>query len=163
MLDFCVSSPLCALGSSTLIDGLFTMSGAATIMLISSTSVTSTSGVTLMSLMAPPTSSSSVAAGPVPATLLRSPGGGAVRVRVQLAEQHLRQPVGAGEPPPHLPVEVVVGNDRGQRHQQTDRRRDERLRERPHDRLRPLPLLRSEVVEGADDADDRAEETDERR
>ena len=43
-----VSSEVIALGKFTLIDGTFTISGAATMKTISSTSVTSTSGVTLM-------------------------------------------------------------------------------------------------------------------
>ena len=58
-IDLSVSSPEAALGSSTLIVGLFTIDGTVIMKTIRSTSVMSTSGVTLMSAIVPPPESSS--------------------------------------------------------------------------------------------------------
>ena len=59
---FWLSSAVAAFGSATLIDGDATISGAATIMMTSSTRVMSTSGVTLMLANIPPSSRSAEAA-----------------------------------------------------------------------------------------------------
>src|SRR6266700_1861690 len=163
------SSPWAAWGRSRGTAGV-TMIFAVTMKITSSTSITSTSGVTLMPEMIP------FAGWPLGAAIahLAQPRRLARTARVigdvgqhQVGE-HLRAREQRGDPP----LQVVVGRDRGQRDQDADGRRDQRLGDAGHHRL-GRHLARgggavsrggmAELLEGVDDADDGAEQTDEGR
>src|SRR5262249_37880040 len=140
-----------------------TMILAVTMKMMSSTSVMSTSGVTLM----PTIASSSCGAAPAIS------GGLLGRRLEQMRHEHPRQELGAREDRARVPLEGVVRRDRGDRYQEPDRRGDESLgdarhhglrRERCGRRLRRgLPGRLAELVERLHDPDDRPEQADERR
>src|SRR5512134_3429694 len=123
--------------------------------MMSRTRTTSTSGVTLMPLM----SSSSSSPPENPAIRSRLPAGARLEVRDRRVPERrctLRRPAQA-------PLEQVVGDDRGERHEQPDGGGDERLADADHDRPRAGGArVAREVEEGADDAEHRAEQPYER-
>ena len=111
--------------------------------MISSTSVMSTSGVTLMSTIIRPESSSLpypvLPATAYPSTLdLVTLAVAALALAAepdrQPRQQQVRHGVDARHGPAHPPLEEVVGDDRRDRDQQPDRRRHQRLGDAAHDR-----------------------------
>src|SRR5690349_22199452 len=147
------SSSLSALVCGSWMSTAVFIIGAATMKMISSTSMTSTIGVTLISLLRsspppvfiamPTTSPQEVALDDVEVVLLE---------RLHLGAEHAD--------PAH---EEVVGHDRGYGGDQAHRRREQRLGDPRADRLqRGLALLRGDLLEREHDADDGAEQPDER-
>src|SRR5262245_10907484 len=122
----CTSVPEAALGKSSGTDCDTTIF-ATTMKMMRSTSVMSTSGVTLM-----PTIPSSVSPCEGPAISADLSFGRAL----QVSEQDARQNLGVGERRLDEPLERVVGGDGRNRDEQPYRRRDERLGDAGHDRLR---------------------------
>src|SRR3954465_9132033 len=134
--------------------------GATSIMMMSSTSMTSTSGVTLISDLTPPL------APPRSIAMVVSPYPAVDRLRGLLDEiiHELRRGV------VHLHVEVldasaqvVVEPHRRNRDDQTKRRFDERFGNTDRDRADAGRAAGADALERVDDADDRAEQSDERR
>src|SRR5262245_31169494 len=121
----------------------------------SRTSVMSTSGVTLMLEMM----SSSLCA---EAAMTVSLSGG-VAFGLEVRHHLAAETFGAREPRLDDALEGVEERDRGQRHQDADRGRDQRLADLGHQPRGDLAGRVVQLVEGADDADDRAEQPDERR
>src|SRR4051794_32273285 len=133
-----------------------TMKLAVTMKMISSTRVMSTSGVTLI-----PTISSSLSLCAAPA-ISSLPLAAAAQVR----DQRVPQRVGARGDGLQRAGEQVVANDRGDRDGEADRGRHQRFGNARHDRLLNRGTLRArltQVMEGLDDAEHRAEEADEGR
>src|ERR1051325_1239599 len=132
--------------------------GVMSIMMISSTSMTSTSGVTLMSDLTPPL------APPRSIAIGKSPNGD-WRLRRLLDEvvDQLRRGV------VHFDVEVldptgqvVVEPDRWNRDDEAQGGLDERFSNTGRHRADTTRSAGRDALEGRDDADDRAEESDER-
>src|SRR5262245_45210466 len=134
------------------------MMGAVTMKITSSTSITSTSGVTLIWDIDGPDDR------PAPSKaiphLLR-----ALLQEMTLGDvQELRREVlHVGVENPDLVIEMVVADDGRDRRREPDRGRDERLRDSRRDRLDARRLRLGEPAERVHDPPDRAEEADERR
>src|SRR5690606_33235177 len=130
--------------------------------MISKTRTMSTSGVTLIAvissssspLLAPPATSALVALG---GRFLGQPR------RLQVRENLARERLAAAEARLDHADEEVEEGDRRQRDQEADRRGDERLADLRHQAARDLTAALIELVERPDDADDGAEQPDERR
>src|SRR5579859_6291013 len=121
----CTSVPEAALGKSSGTDCETTIF-ATTMKMMSSTSVMSTSGVTLM-----PTIPSSVS----PCEMLAI-SADLLAFALQVGEQDTREHLGVGERRFDEPLERVVGGDGRNRDEEPDRGGDERLGDAGHDRLR---------------------------
>src|SRR5689334_12339631 len=136
--------------------------GATSIMMMRSTSMTSTSGVTLMSLLIPPL------APPRSIAMATSPGS---ELQTSALRRLLDEVVDElGRRVVHLDVEVldargqvVVDPDRRNRDDQTERGLDERFRDADRDGADAGRSARADALERVDDADDRAEQSDEGR
>src|SRR6185369_6808842 len=135
--------------------------GVMSIMIISSTSITSTSGVTLMSALTPPL------APPRSIDITKSPQvlelWNLLGVLDEVIHELRRGVI-------HLDVEVldarrqvVVDPDGGNRDDQPERGFDEGFRDTDGDGAQTGRAARSDALERVDDADDRAEQPDERR
>src|SRR6185369_7841068 len=94
---------------------------AVTMKITRSTSMTSTSGVTLMPLISPSSSSEA------PPAMLLAPGARFFGLAGEVREKHSAQRVRVPENRPDLAAEVVVRRDRGDCDGETDGRRDERF------------------------------------
>src|SRR5215831_10746407 len=134
--------------------------GVMSIMMMSNTSITSTSGVTLMSDLTPPL------APPRSIAIAESPelGSDGSQGSLNLSLSSLLDEV------VHLDVEVldargqvVVNPDSGNRDDQTERGLDERFRNTDRDGADTGRTARADALECVDDADDRAEQSDEWR
>src|SRR5688500_10624281 len=146
-----MASPDAALGRSTAIVWERATKRAVTMKMMSSTSVTSTSGVTLMPVMADPTR-----------RLLAT-----LRL-LDVREQNVTERLGVAERRGEQTLKVVEHCDRRDRHHQTDGSRHERFGDGAHHALRREsasvePRATPELVERAYDTDHRAEQPDERR
>src|SRR5262245_28008716 len=156
--------------------------GATSIMMMSSTSMTSTSGVTLMSALTPPFApprSIAMTKSPNcgsrisdcglivdsmnPQSAIPNPQCGLGRLLDEVVDELRRRVV-------HLDVEVldarrqiVVDPDGRNRDDQTDRGLDERFRNTDRNRADAGRTAGADALERVDDADDRAEQSDERR
>src|SRR6478752_2168314 len=145
------------LGSSMFAPSL--MAGVTTMKMISSTSTTSTSGVMLISGLAPlalfpPTAT--------PMTQLRSSsesgrvpllGGARYGVVLQLVEQLARGAAQRGLDAGDARVQVVEGDHRRNGDQEAEGRLDQRLGDAAHDRRDAGAARGADALEGADDAD----------
>src|SRR5687768_17161141 len=122
--------------------------------------ITSTSGVTLMSLISASPSPSPLF---VPATSVPLRTGTGLVAHV--SQQHVNERFCSRLQRLDAAIEVVEHRDGRQRDEQTNRGGGERLRQRGHDGARAdvAARLRAELVEGADDLEDGAEQADERR
>ncbi len=173
-----LSTVLPASGSLTLTP--FCSIGAMSIMMMSSTSMTSTSGVTLMSALRLPLAAEVHCHGETPAlrrvvdAVSRRAGSAAGRETggrdSEIALRRLLDEVveELGRRVVHFDVEVldpagevIVEPHRGDRDDQPERRFDERFRNTGRDRAETARSGRRDALEGRDDADDRAEQTDE--
>src|SRR5262245_41174447 len=126
--------------------------GALTMKMINSTSITSTSGVTLISLR-----------GPLPPPPLNAIGSPSEEVAPNDVEQVAREAVHLARQHVDATHEVVVGHDRRDRRGQPDRGRDQRLGDTGCDDVQAGVLLCADAHERIHDAPDRAEQPDERR
>src|SRR5690606_13969258 len=124
--------------------------GAVTMKMMSNTSITSTSGVTLISAipLGPPLLEPAIPdlLGGVPLDEVEEVGGEIAH----LAIQH-----------PDARDELVVEDERRDRDEEADRRGDQRLGDGLRDRREVGVALRRNLAEGAHDPPDRPEETDE--
>src|SRR5262249_38741853 len=131
--------------------------GATTMKMMSSTRTTSTSGVTFMSGRMAPTR-----------VVLRNP------LTSHLRTVRFRPPLDrVGELPRRRRERALVARDRvrevvetehgGDGHREPERRLDERLADAGRNRPETTPAARPDPLAGRDDADDGAEQTDERR
>src|SRR4051812_24356392 len=146
-----VSPAFAALGRSTSTVSR-TMKLAVTMKMINSTSVMSTSGVTLIPTISSSPSVCAPAIFLLPALGLR---------RAQVRDQRVPQRIGPEGDGLQRAGQQVVANHRRDRDGQADRGRDQRFGNAAHDRLlnrRTLRTRRSQVMEGLDDAEHRAEE-----
>src|SRR5262245_41232695 len=125
------------------------------IMMMSSTSITSTSGVTLISALTPPL------APPRSIDITTSPDGSRWLRRLldEVVDELRRRVV-------HLDVEVlnarrqvVVNPDGRDRDDETERGFDERFRNTDRDGAQTRRAARADALERVDDADDRAEQS----
>src|SRR5690349_9108461 len=122
--------------------------------MISSTSMMSTSGVTLMPLMPSSVSSDDIA---MSRRLPRR------RRRLEVRDQLAAEALGRDRARLQDALEVVVRGNRGQRDEQTDRGRDQCLGDAAH-HLRAGVAARGRQIRGrVNDAEHRAEQADERR
>ncbi len=80
-----------------------------------------------------------------------------------MLEQRVQQLVGARHRCADAPIEDVERDDGRDRDEQTDGRGDQRLGDAGHDDRHAARLVAGEIVERLDDAQDRAEQPDERR
>src|SRR5215218_5393615 len=171
----CVSGLSCVFAATgSLTSTPFWSIGAMIIMMMSSTSMTSTSGVTLISDLTPPLPPSCIAMArysqplesgrPGPASRRRSV---CTSLRGSLLDEvidELRRRVVHFDVEVIEPAgEVIVKPHRGDRHEETERGLDDRLGDTGRDRADAARAGRRNPDERIDDADDRAEQSDERR
>src|SRR6185436_304009 len=128
----------------------------------SSTSTTSTNGVTLMSVIAPDPSSSWYRLLPAIAGLLVGDRAAAALGAVDQRQHGVRDLVGTTHDHADLAAEEVERDHRGDRDQQADRGRAQRLGEVPQRLLLGVGRLGREVLERVDHAEHGAEQPDER-
>src|SRR5882724_8595102 len=157
----CTASPWAACGRSRGTAGV-TMIFAVTTKITSSTSMTSTSGVTLMPEIKP---SLPWLLGAAMDDLRGARGTARARAAVgDIREHEVAEDLGRGQQRDDLALQVVVGSDRGQGDQNADRGRHDRL---GGDLAAGCGCLRwrgvAKLLEGVDDAHDGAEQPDERR
>src|SRR5262245_12972619 len=147
-------------GRST--SGPLPICGAITMKMISSTSTTSTSGVMLMAACILPGSPSCIDRPALDARHLGVPD-----LELRNLEQAVHQlrggPVDLDVDVLELAGELVEGDDRRDRDEAAQRRRDQGLGDTARDRRHSAGPRGRDTAEGVDDADDGAEQTDERR
>src|SRR4051812_14100079 len=144
-------------------------SGAATMKMINSTSITSINGVTLISWVSAksPSSSNSLPATETAIALLRrcapTADMGAVEIARQQPRRHARGAIDELKIALRHPREVIVDDHRRNRRDQADRGCEQRLGDAGRDDRQIGGLCLGDADEGVHDAPDRAEQADERR